>query len=74
MSFVSSKDMLQKAQKNKYAVGAFNAENMEMVQAIIAAAEELCSPVIIQTTPSTLKYASPYVLYVNNDRRLTTFV
>lgn len=61
MSFVSSKDMLQKAQKNKYAVGAFNAENMEMVQAIIAAAEELCSPVIIQTTPSTLKYASPYV-------------
>lgn len=53
------------AQKNGYAVGAFNVENMEMVQAVVAAAEELKSPVIMQTTPSTIKYASPEMFYAN---------
>ncbi|MBQ8849779.1 MAG: ketose-bisphosphate aldolase [Clostridia bacterium] len=57
MSFVTSKKMLSDAQSGGYAVGAFNAENMEMVMAIISAAEELRAPVIIQTTPSTVKYA-----------------
>jgi len=56
---VSTKKMLLNAQSGGYAVGAFNAENLEMVQAIVAAAVEAHSPVIIQTTPSTLKYASP---------------
>jgi len=56
---VSTKKMLLDAQRGGYAVGAFNAENLEMVQAIVAAAVEARSPVIIQTTPSTLKYASP---------------
>lgn len=56
MPLVTSKQMLLDAQKGKYAVGAFNAENMEMVKAIIAAAEELCAPVMIQTTSSTIKY------------------
>ena len=46
-----------KAQEGGYAIGAFNVENMEMVQAVLAAAEELQSPVIMQTTPSTIKYA-----------------
>ena len=41
MALVTSKEMLTKARKGGYAVGAFNAENMEMVKAIIAAAEEL---------------------------------
>lgn len=58
MPLVTSKQMLLDAQAGRYAVGAFNAENMEMVQAIIAAAEELKAPVMIQTTPSTVKYAS----------------
>ena len=57
MSLVSSKDILLKAQREGYAVGAFNAENMEMVQAIVSAAEESSSPVIIQTTPGSLQYA-----------------
>lgn len=57
MSLVSSKQVLKDAQEGGYAVGAFNAENMEMVQAIIAAAVAKRSPVIIQTTPGTLKYA-----------------
>lgn len=56
MPLVTSKQMLLDAQKGKYAVGAFNAENMEMVKAIIAAAEELRAPVMIQTTSSTIKY------------------
>ena len=58
MPLVTSKQMLTDAQKGGYAVGAFNAENMEMVKAIIKAAEELKAPVMIQTTPSTVKYAS----------------
>lgn len=57
MPLVSTKQMLLDAQEKNYAVGAFNVENMEMVQAVIAAAEELKAPVIIQTTPSTVKYA-----------------
>ena len=50
--------MLLDAQKGGYAVGAFNVENMEMVKAVIQAAEELNAPVMLQTTPSTVKYGS----------------
>lgn len=57
MSFVTSEKMLLDAQKGGYAVGAFNVENMEMVMAVIAAAEELQAPLMLQTTPSTVKYA-----------------
>ena len=48
---VTAKQLMLDAQKGGYAIGAFNVENMEMVQAVVAAAEELRSPVIIQTTP-----------------------
>jgi len=65
MSLVTSKQLMLDAQKGGYAIGAFNVENMEMVQAVIAAAEELRSPVIVQTTPSTLKYADPEVYFAN---------
>nr|WP_177296614.1 class II fructose-bisphosphate aldolase [uncultured Blautia sp.] len=58
MPLVTSREMLLKAQQGGYAVGAFNAENMEMVKAIIEAAEELKAPVMIQTTPSTIKYGT----------------
>lgn len=50
-------ELLIHAQKNKYAVGAFNVNNMEMVQAIIQAAEETNSPVILQASQGGLKYA-----------------
>jgi len=63
MPLVTGADMLKKAQKGKYAVGAFNVENMEMAQAVVAAAEELKAPVMLQTTSSTLKYASPEVFF-----------
>lgn len=65
MALVTTKQMLTDAQKGGYAVGAFNVENMEMVQAVIAAAEEKNSPVILQTTPSTLKYATPEMFFAN---------
>ena len=56
MPYVSSAELLKKASAGGYAIPALNAENLEMVQAIIAAAEEMRSPVMIQTTPSTVKY------------------
>ena len=59
MALVTTKELMLDAQKNHYAIGAFNAENMEMVQAIIAAAEELRAPVIVQTPPGTRHDASP---------------
>ena len=65
MSLVTTKQLLLDAQNGGYAVGAFNVENMEMVQAVVAAAEELHSPVIMQTTPSTVKYASLDYFYAN---------
>ena len=45
---VTGNELLLQAQKNKYAIGAFNVNNMEIIQAIISAAEELNSPVILQ--------------------------
>lgn len=57
MPLVTSKKILSDAQEHGYAVGAFNVENMEMVMAVLAAAEETKSPVIMQTTPGTVKYA-----------------
>lgn len=57
MALVGTKEMLQKAQKGKYAVGAFNANNMEIIQAIVEASEEERSPVIIQASQGAIKYA-----------------
>lgn len=54
---VTGKEILLHAQKNGYAVGAFNVNNMEIVQAIIEAAEETRSPVILQASQGGLKYA-----------------
>lgn len=58
MSLVTSDKILLDAQRNHYAVGAFNVENMEMAQAVISAAEEMRAPVMIQTTPSTVRYGT----------------
>lgn len=65
MSLVTTKQLLMDAQREGYAIGAFNVENMEMVQAVVEAAEELHSPVIMQTTPSTVKYADLAYFYAN---------
>ena len=54
---VSGREILQAAKKGGYAVGAFNLNNMEILQAIIEAAEEEKSPVILQASQGALKYA-----------------
>jgi len=54
---VTSKALLEDAKKRRYAIGGFNASNMEMVQAIVEAAEEEKSPVIVQVSQGTLRYA-----------------
>ncbi|HEY8344774.1 MAG TPA: tagatose-bisphosphate aldolase subunit GatY [Bacillota bacterium] len=64
MSLVTSREMLESARREGYAVPAFNVENMEMIQAVLATAAELYSPVILQTTPSTLKYAGADLMKV----------
>ena len=54
---VSGKEILQKAHKEGYAVGAFNTNNLECTKAMIQAAEEERSPIIIQTSQSAISYA-----------------
>lgn len=54
---VTGKEILDHAHKNGYAVGAFNFVNMEMLQAILAAAEEEKAPVFVQTSEGALSYA-----------------
>ena len=63
--YVTTKEMLKAAQAGKYAIGAFNCENMEMAMAIVAAAEAQRAPVMLQTTPSTVSYAGLDVYYAN---------
>ncbi|MEG0753205.1 MAG: tagatose-bisphosphate aldolase subunit GatY [Angelakisella sp.] len=58
MALVTTEKMLLDAQKGGYAIAAFNVENLEMVMAVAAAAQEMNTPVILQTTPSTVKYSS----------------
>ncbi len=65
MAFVTSEQMMAAADRNGYAIGAFNVENMEMVMAVVRAAEELHAPAILQTTPSTVKYAGLPLYYAN---------
>lgn len=57
MPFVTLREVLADAGRGRYAVGAFNTNNMEIVQAIIEAAEEENSPVILQASQGALQYA-----------------
>jgi fructose-bisphosphate aldolase class II len=57
--FIPSIEILKKAQKEGYGVGAFNAVNMESAQAIFDAAEKERAPFILQITETTLKYTEP---------------
>jgi len=57
MPLVTSKEILTAAYENHYAIGAFNANNMEIVQAIVNAAIEERAPVILQISQGAIKYA-----------------
>jgi fructose-bisphosphate aldolase class II len=62
MPLVSTKEMFKKAYEGGYAIGAFNVNNMEIVQAIVEAANELKSPVILQVSKGARDYAKPAYL------------
>ncbi len=57
MALVTTKEMFQKAYAGGYAIGAFNVNNMEIIQAITEAAKEENSPVILQVSAGARKYA-----------------
>ena len=57
MALVTTKEMFKKAYEGGYAIGAFNINNMEIVQAITEAAGEARSPVILQVSAGARKYA-----------------
>ncbi|MCI8481596.1 MAG: class II fructose-1,6-bisphosphate aldolase [Clostridia bacterium] len=57
MPLVTTKEMFEKAMKEHYAIGAFNVNNMEIIQGIIDAAKEEKSPVILQASSGAIKYA-----------------
>ena len=62
MSLVTTKEMFRKANENGYAIGAFNINNMEVLQGIVDAAEKNKSSVIIQCSEGALDYARPTYL------------
>ncbi|MBQ0126035.1 MAG: class II fructose-1,6-bisphosphate aldolase [Clostridiales bacterium] len=62
MALVTTKEMFKKAYEGGYAVGAFNINNMEIIQAITEAASEQKSPVILQVSAGARKYAKPAYL------------
>lgn len=57
MSLVTSTEMFKKAYEHQYAVGAFNVNNMEIIQGIVEAAKEQRSPLILQVSAGARKYA-----------------
>ena len=62
MPLTTTKELFTKALRGKYAIGAFNVNNMELVQAIIEACEEEKAPVILQISKGARSYANPVYL------------
>lgn len=62
MALITSREMFAKALKADYAVGAFNVNNMEIIQGIVDAAKEENAPLILQVSAGARKYARPAYL------------
>ena len=62
MPLVTTKEMFEKAYKGGYAIGAFNVNNMEIIQGITEAAKELNAPLILQVSKGARNYANPIYL------------
>ncbi|MDR0752135.1 MAG: class II fructose-1,6-bisphosphate aldolase [Christensenellaceae bacterium] len=62
MSLVTTTDMFAKAYAGGYAIGAFNVNNMEIIQGIVEAAKEEKAPLILQVSSGARKYANPLYL------------
>ena len=58
MPLVSTKEMFENAYKGGYAIGAFNVNNMEIIQGITQAAKKLDAPLILQVSAGARKYAN----------------
>ncbi|HHU31396.1 MAG: class II fructose-1,6-bisphosphate aldolase [Zhaonellaceae bacterium] len=75
MPLVPVKELLQKAEAGGYAVGAFNCNNMEIIQAIIEAAEKEKAPVIVQASQGAIKYAGlEYITALTKVAAENTFI
>src|SRR5574344_182418 len=62
MPLVTTKKMFEMAYKNHYAIGAFNVNNMELIQGIVAAGVNKKAPLILQVSAGARKYANPNYL------------
>ena len=62
MPLVTTSDMFKKAYEGKYAIGAFNVNNMEIIQGIVNAAKHLRAPLILQVSAGARRYANPTYL------------
>jgi fructose-bisphosphate aldolase class II len=62
MALVTTKEMFAKALKNDYAIGAFNVNNMEIIQGIVAGAKAENTSLILQVSAGARKYANPTYL------------
>ena len=62
MPLTHTRDLFAKALKGKYAIGAFNVNNMELLQAIVEACEEEKAPLILQISKGARQYANPVYL------------
>lgn len=62
MPLVTSKEMFKKAYEGRYAIGAFNVNNMEIIQGIVEAGREENAPLILQVSAGARKYAQPVYL------------
>ncbi len=62
MPLVTSTELFEKAYEGKYAIGAFNVNNMEIIQGIVEAAKEEKAPLILQASAGARKYVSPIYL------------
>lgn len=62
MAFITSTEMFKKSLKSDYAVGAFNVNNMEIIQGIVDAAKQEQAPIILQVSAGARKYAKPTYL------------
>lgn len=65
MALITSEEMFRKALKSDYAIGAFNVNNMEIIQGIVEAAGEENAPLILQVSAGARKYAkAPYLRHL----------
>ncbi len=62
MPLVTTSDMMKKAYEGGYAIGAFNVNNMEIIQGIVGAAKHLQAPLILQVSAGARRYANPSYL------------